>query len=79
MIKKASMEELKPFLNGVTISEGDTFTIDDLIAIANNMKRIDIDYYNHCFLGIVHDETNGDPLLMEFLFNKAISDGIIGD
>lgn len=71
------LEDVKPFLNGVNVSESDTFTIDDLIAIANNMKRIDRDYYNHCFLGIIHDETNGDPQLMTFLFEKAIADGII--
>lgn len=71
------IEEMKPFLNGIEVSEGDLFTIDDLIAIASNMRRLDRDYYNHCFLGIIHDETNGDPQLMEFLLDKAIADGII--
>lgn len=77
MKKYKILEDVKPFLNGVNVSESDTFTIDDLIAIASNMKRIDRDYYNHCFLGIIHDECNGDPQLMTFLFEKAIADGII--
>lgn len=71
------LDEIRPFLNGVTINDGDLFTIDDLIAIASNMKRLDRDYYNHCFLGIIHDETNGNPELMEFLLDKAIADGIL--
>lgn len=71
------LKEMRPFLNGVEVSENDTFSIEDLIAIASNMKRIDRDYYDHCFLGIIHDECNGDPQLMEFLLEKAIADGII--
>ena len=71
------LKEMRPFLNGVEVSENDTFSIEDLIAIASNMKRIDRDYYDHCFLGIIHDECNGDPQLMEFLLEKAIAEGII--
>lgn len=71
------LKEMQPFLNGVNVSESDTFTIDDLIAIAGNMKRLDRNYYDHCFLGIIHDETNGDPQLMEFLLEKAIAEGVI--
>lgn len=77
MKKYKILDEMKPFLNGVNVNDGDLFTIDDLIAIASNMKRLDRDYYNHCFLGIIHDETNGNPELMEFLLDKAIAEGII--
>lgn len=74
---KIILEEMKPFLNGVNVNNGDLFTIEDLIAIALNMKRLDRDYYEHCVLGIIHDETNGNPELMELLLNKAIAEGIL--
>lgn len=76
MKKYKILEEMKPFLNGVNVNDGDQFTIEDLIAIALNMRRLDREYYNHCFLGIIHDETNGNPELMEFLLDKAIAEGI---
>lgn len=77
MKKYKILEEMKPFLNGVNVNDGDLFTTEDLIAIASNMKRLDRDYYDNCFLGIIHDETNGNPELMELLLDKAIAEGII--
>lgn len=75
--KPLSKKELMRFTNGKEVDKNSMFDIYDLIAIADNMKRIDYDHYKHSILGIMHDVTNGDPIKMEYLFDKMIEEGII--
>ena len=64
--KPLTEKELNILLNGKEVPE--TFDIYDIIAMAQNMKKADPDWYNTSPLGIMHDLSNGDPDRFEFIF-----------
>lgn len=72
--KFPSKEELKTITNGKEISDGDLFDIYDIIAMAQNMKKNDPEWYKTSPLGIMHDITNGDPDKMEFLLMEFVKE-----
>lgn len=65
-------KELNILLNGKEKPE--TFDIYDIIAMAQNMKQNDPEWYENSPLGIMHDISNGDPDRFEFIFIEFLKE-----